>query len=256
MLCRDRALWVLCCDRASRPGTQLGLCARDGTERMIGMRVQQCSRYRDSRPSVSIGFCVATRWGWDWATKVATRSLGHWVVTLWTVSRPGRFKARGLMSRYEICDAIAGDRRAPASARLTSLEQPSVRAGTTEELYRDRKFPVTTESPKFSVTTEEAWPHVATDTPCYDRAWVLEAVGCMTIERLARTTAHGSARMRARRVTARAVSVTALAVCTQRTCDSALCCALFWVTIHEHCSRTLSMDTVKKKKSKISTPRN
>ena len=105
-----------CRDRACRPGTRPGLCACDETERMIGMRVQQCAHDRDSGPSVAIGFCVVIGWGWDWATKVATGSLGHWVVTLWTVSRLGRFKARGLMSRYEICAAIAGDRRVPARA--------------------------------------------------------------------------------------------------------------------------------------------
>ena len=82
----------------------------------------------------------------------------------------------------------------------------------------------------FSVATENDRPRVAIGFPSRDMAWGFRRPSHATIDLLGRATAR----------------MACAQLCMRQTCDSALCRALFGITIHGHCSRTLFMGTVQK----------
>ena len=91
---------------------------------------------------------------------------------------------------------------------------------------------------------------------CHDKAGL--AGRCRNLDRSQRSRQSASERDNAHDSVhcAHYCACSVCVLCTRPACDSALCCALFMDTIHEHCSWTLFKKKKRKKKSTKMTPGN
>ena len=113
-------------------------------------------------------------------------------------------------------------------ARTTSAPRATecARAGATEEFRRNREFSLMTDFVVFSVTTRKSLSR--------------QGLGVGTVE--ARETEPATAHTACS--TALTTRTMCAELCTGQSYNSVLRCALFGVTVHRHCSRTLFIDTV------------